>query len=636
MPVLEPIIPQQWWMQQFSYVENFVIKQKPAEDWFRKLEFSLVKRDWTSTDDAWVTEWEIVWHIKYENKIYVWDDLGKIYRYWNNGWNFQFDKIFDNTDDEYSLFTKNVNWTPVRQKAIRIPYLSWLSASWTVVTAPNTPWSTPYTLVTTEAIFSQDSVNKYVYVPVTDALDALQAGRFQFARITKYNSTTSVDLEFAFLGWELSVVAWNKIEVYDSIANNILFNNIRKTEEIDWVDITTTVCINDSDELSPEITYRSIYGDDILYLEWKVWTVNNWLSISASIPWLLEVVDSLSVLWDTRSRGTRNFQDSILAIEDYQKYIFVFFSDSISVIRQIAYDADSGETLYWFNQAISWMTLFSPTSLGKKSWALFIVNKDKQMGTISVNPISESTFTVEFSDQGYLMQDLFDENIIEWDLVFIASDNITTNIVVAKLTETIVYRYYPVYQRWLPQRYPFRINTWFQRFFGYDYYTTWGSLVRWKWDDDLWANIPQTLSIVWPQTEWQDGRLCYMQQIVLWVWFFNNPMDFDLELEMWTDRFIMVLDRTAWWTEYIKRQNIASWDWSLWTNILWYGNLWGSNIMRDSISKMSILWFKVWVWFAGYFKLTMRNKDNANINISLIEFQYVPWNPYLVPIKNSF
>ena len=319
MPVLEPIIPQQWWMQQFSFVENFVIKQKPAEEWFRKQEFSLVKRDWTGTNEDWVTDGEIVWHIKYENKIYVWDDLGKIYRYRNNGWNFQFDKVFDNPWDEYSLFTENVNWTTVRQKAIRIPYLSWLSASWTVVTAPNDPWSTPYTLVVSEAIFAQDSVNKYVYVPVTNAGWNLQDWRFQFARIIKYNSTTSVDLEFAFLGWGLSVVAWNKIEVYDTIANNILFNNIRKTEEIDWIDITTTVCLNDNDEDNPEITYRSIYWDDILYLEWKVWTVNNWLSISASIPWLLEVVDSLSVLWDTRSRGTRNFQDSILAIEDYQK-----------------------------------------------------------------------------------------------------------------------------------------------------------------------------------------------------------------------------------------------------------------------------------------------------------------------------
>lgn len=636
MPVLESIIPQQWWMQQFSFVENFVIKQKPAEEWFRKQEFSLVKRDWTSTNEDWITDGEIVWHIKYENKIYVWDDLGKIYRYRNNGWSFQFDKVFDNPWNEYSLFTENINWTIVRQKAIRIPYLSWLSASWTVVTAPNDPWSTPYTLVVSEEIFTQDSVNKYVYVPVTDSLWALQDWRFQFARIIKYNSTTSVDLEFAFLGWGLSVVAWNKIEVYDTIANNILFNNIRKTEEIDWIDITTTVCLNDNDEDNPEITYRSIYWDDILYLEWKVWTVNNWLSISASIPWLLEVVDSLSVLWDTRSRGTRNFQDSILAIEDYQKYILVFFSDSISVIRQIAYDADSGETLYWFNQAISWMTLFSATSLWKKSWALFIVNKDKQIGTISVNPISESSFTVEFSDQWYVMQDLFNDNIIEWDHVFIASDNITTNIVVAKLNQTIVYRYYPVYQRWLPQKYPFRINTWFQRFFWYDYYTTWTSLVRWEWEDDLWQDIPQTMSIVWPQTEWQDGRLCYMQQIVLWVWFFNNLVDFDLELEMWTDRFIMVLDRTVWGTEYVRWQNITSGDWSLWTNILWYNNLWWANIMRENISKMSILWFKVWVWFAWYFKLTMRNKGNANINISLIEFQYVPGNPYLVPIKNSF
>jgi len=636
MAVLEPIIPQQWWMQQFSYVENFIIDQKAPEDWFRKNKFTLVRRPWTETNDEWVTEWNVVWQAKFDNKIYVWDDLGKIYRYRNNWWNFQFDKIFDNPWDEYSLFTENVFGITVRQKAIKIPYLSWLSAEWTVVSAPNSSWTTPYTLVVSESIFSTASINKLVYVPTVDAIWTLQAWRHQFARIIKYNSATSVDLEFAFLWWELAVLAWNKIEVYDNITNTILFNNIRKTETIDWYDITTTVCINDLDEILPEITYRSIYWDDILYLWWKVWTVNNWISISTSISWVLEVIDPLSIIWDIKSIGTRNFQDSILAIEDYQKYILVFFSDSISVIRENAYDADSWETMYGFTQALSGMSIFCSTSLGKKNGSLFILNKDKQMWVLSVIPISESTFTLDFADQWYVMQDVFDENILEWDDVFISSDNISTNVIVSKLTETIVYKYYQVYQRWLPQRYQEKINTGMIRFYWYDYYAMWNQFCRGKWEYDLGEDIPQEFSIVWPQTEWMDWRLCYLQQIVMGVWFFNNPIDFDIELELWTDRLRMLVEKDASGTEYIKRQNLAAWDWSLWTNILGYKTLWWANIFRENISKMSILWFRVWRWFTGYFKATVRNKWNANINMSLIEFQYIQWNPYLVPIRNVF
>jgi hypothetical protein len=45
--------------------------------------------------------------------------------------------------------------------------------------------------------------------------------------------------------------------------------------------------------------------------------------------------------------------------------------------------------LYGYNNAISGMSLFSSTSLGKKQSTLFIVNKEKQVGTINVTAVSE-------------------------------------------------------------------------------------------------------------------------------------------------------------------------------------------------------------------------------------------------------
>ena len=156
------------------------------------------------------------------------------------------------------------------------------------------------------------------------------------------------------------------------------------------------------------------------------------------------------------------------------------------------------------------------------------------------------------------------------------------------------------------------------------------------WNDDLWDNISQELKITWPQTEWMDWRMCYMQQIVFRTWFFNKASDFDIILDMWNDRFKMIAQWEASSTEYIKRQNISSWDWSLWTSILWLWWIWWWSVLQDNISKMSVLWFKVWIWFTWYFKMTLSNKNNSDINLSLIEFQYIAWNPYMTPRKNTF
>jgi len=625
MVLLDTIVPRKWWNQLVSYLNNFVIKRKPVpNEWFRQDEFFVTKRLWTWTSDERVTDSDIVWHIVSWSNIYIWDEDCKVYRFNYTGGVYSFDKIYNNPDG----FILDVT---VKSKALELWYVSDLEATWVVNTYTTT---SPYTLVTAAATFTSDDINKYVYISHLNNSWNFSVWGWQFKRITKVNSTTSVDLDSAFV---IEPVAGDGIELYADINSVIVFNDIRKTvTDAGSIEQDFWLTLYDNGTSVADWYERNMIWDDILLYDSKLWTVEWGRTIWASYILNYEIIDSTSVIWNNSSGGRLQTFEDIIAIDEYQKFMMIYSTNSISLIRPIA--NTEGTTLYGYSKGLSGMTLYWPYSMTKKEGVPFIATNTKQIGIIEIKNNNEWVYDIYFNNQWYFIQDLLDSRIELDDTLRLFSDNETVNLMINKQWEdkTYLFRYYQHHQRWLPQEYNSSITSVFSKFLGDSYYTIWNKLCIAQGEDDLWDDIDQTFTIIWPQKEEATGRLCYLQQVVLMVGYYKNLLDFDVTIELWWDKFKLVVDKTTEGTLYTKRQNLASADWTLGTNILWYSILWGENVLDEWISKIAMLWIKVWKWFAWYYKVTLTNKDNSNINLGMIEPQYIAGNPYLVPIKNVF
>lgn len=623
MPILDTIVPTKGQNSDISYIENFIAKNKPVpETWFRWDTFFLVKRKWTSSDPSWTTEWNIVQQYQTGNNIYIRDDLCNIYRFNFSAWVYSFTKIFDNNWE----YTYN---SSVKSKAVEVPYVNGL-VSTAVVTSM---WTvSPYALEVWSSIFSNADVNRYVYVNYVNNSWAYSTHWGQFIRIQSYVSWTKVNLEKGFV---IPLSAWDVIEVYESIDNIVVFNGIQKTVATNTLPITWSLCLFDNGTNAADAYFRTIIGDDILFFDGVLWTVTSGgYSLYPSITSQYEIPDPVATIGIWSSMWARDFSDKIISIEEHQKLIIVFLQNSMSLVRPISSDETS--TIYWYSNWLSGVTLYDKYCFTRKAWVPFILNQSKQIWSLTIAAVNEGTYNISFNDQWYSIQDVLDWNIVDWDSVRLFSDNETVNVLVNKniWSNTYIYRYYTALQWRLPQKYSKSISTGMVDYKWRSYYCIDKNLCYALWSDDLGDDVTQQLTVVWPKDVTNMLRLWFIQQFVFLVWYYDNPLDFDISLDLGWDKFKISYTKDTSWTIFTQRQNLAQSDGTLGSTILWYWLVWGESVIEQKLTKMAVLSFKVWKWFSWYYSLTIQNKPWKNINLWAVETQWLSGNPYQVPLKN--
>lgn len=613
----DTIIPSVWFNAKFSEIENFDISQRPYEFWFRKDEFFLIKREWIYTNETtwgtplWRCEWNIVWWVLYNDTIYVYDDLKKVYKFYNNWGAYALLKIYNNTDT-LSLYTTDINWQTVKQKAYILPYISWLEKTFTVdwINTTNNDWSWNVVLSVNEAnTFASWDVWKCIYIKTSTL------AQFQIRQISQYVTATKVYLSEMFYQVPAN---WDTWELYTEIYDMVVFNNLRKTVE-------TVLCIDTKSAHTSSLRYLA--GNDSALFEWRLWLLNQyWTSIWGSLAtWEYEILDPLAVIWTSKD----NKWESIKHIEVFQRYILCFYNNNISAIWKLWNDTN-GDPIFTITNILSWVSTFWVYSFIVKDWTPYFFANNKKIYTLWITAVSEWVLQWTLQDQWNVIQEGL--NLIEsTDEVRLYSDEKWLWIIIKWTSGTRIFKYYSNYQWWLLHTYTVLFSTNIFKINWKEYFWIWKDICWYWWAEDLWNAINQKLVVTWPTQEyWSIFKLL---QIKLLLWYYTNLTDFDCTLELWQEPFKMIITKNATWMDYVTWNNQAATDTTLWSNVLWYLILGWENPSEANLSKIWLVWLRIWKWWI-YYKITLTNKDNKNLNIWMIDVQYVPQNPYLVPVRN--
>jgi len=621
--IVDTFIPTVWFNSVFSYLKNFEISLSPIEEWFKWTKFFFIKRPWfwtkknTQDQYVWELEWNYIWHYVYQDTWYVRDDLWKVYKFYKDTTNnYVLEKIYDNTD-WLEIYEKDTYWNYVQQRALTVNYLTEKLWSYTVQSANNFAWSWDVVeLVVNEAwSFTSADIWKYLYFPYQASAD----WRFMFRQIVEVVDDRTVHLNEQLYTDPATInISWQPIEKYDRLDEVIVFNNLKEptTRQVLTYEITTW-----------NFELRMLWWKDIAIYDWRYWNVTEdgssvWWSV---LTWEYEILDPDTAFWNViEKRGER-----ILSIYPYRNYLLIFYKTTIAVIRQIWKDSNWIPIYNW--NTILWETwIFSPESYFIKEWNLYVFTIWKKICSLEIKPQSTNIIEWVLQSQADIIQHkLNDINYTQrvkmfWYDVWIwllVSDEYWTYI--WKYTFEYKWRYYNESKKTLKSYYSWIYWDWM------NWCERW-VVLKW-WETDLWEDIEQEVQIVWPQQTYWDAFTILQLKILLW--YYDNVMDFEVELDLWHEKFITNIYDTSQWINFVQRQNIATWDWSLSTVPMSYNLYWWVNTLKNKINKIWLMSLRVWKSWV-YYKFTLRNRNNKNINFWYLWVQYKQGNPLVAPIMN--
>lgn len=616
--LVDSFIPIVWFNSVFSYLKNFEVKQSPIEEGTKSDKFFFTKRDWFYSEKTntgiykWELEWNFVGKEVFNDIAYIRDDLWKVYSYEKdtNGL-YVLTKIYDNPVWLW-VYTKDTKWNLVPQRCKKIQYITWFKKSWTVLSSTNFWWGgTDVELIVNEPnTFDISDVGSYIYIPYSASSDF----RFQIRVIIDVVNDTTVHLSEQFYN---EPTVWTPWETYDTIWDVIVFNNLKYTND----QVLTYDVENNAFHL------RSLWWKDIAVYDGRYWSLTlEWTAVGWSVlTWEYEIIDPTTVRWN--NVGSR--WEKILSIESYKTYLLLFYKTSIAVVRQIWQDSSSNP-IYNYNEILWWVGLFSANSYVIKEWWLYIFTQDKTFNWLDIKPQSTNIIEGILSPQWSIIQKQLN-SITSSDYVECFSYDVGVGVYASNDFWTKFFKYTLEYKgRYYHESYK-KINNYYKKLYSdnvlwYDKYVC----LEW-WNVDFDANIDQEVQIKWPwQTYWDAFTIL---QIKFLLWFYNDEMDFELELDLWWEKFIWYVYDDAKWISYIRWQNIASANGALSQVPLQYMVLWWINSIKENIWRIWLIWLRVWKSWV-YYKLTVKNKDNKHFNFGSIMVQYKQWNPLVVPIKN--
>jgi len=620
--IAENFIAQQWFNSLFSELDNFELVQNPIEDWFLSNTATAKKRLWLFTDQwtwwayNWQTDWEIMWKKIIWWLAYFWDDQCKVYKFEKAGNSFSLTKIYDNPDG-LVLKTEDLYWNKIKQKAISISYVSTVLWSWTAddLLSTNDDWNWNVRLVVNEAgTFSAASVWQYIYM----TNQASDSAKYQIRQIVEYIDDKTVFLSEMFYADPTTRDSNEPWETYESIDTNIVFNNLRTADNL-----VLTIDNNDN------AYFRNLWWNDIEIFEWRFRYINSyWSAVWWSMAtWEYEILDPSTILWSSADWRWQKMNSLVLT----KSYLLVNQETSMSVVWQIA--ATSASTaIYNLNSIINWDSALTPESIHYKWW-LYYLWKDRLFQWWDIVAVSTNMIYWETKNQWMVIQKYLNQ-IEDWSFVRTYDYGRWPIIQYVQGWRTTMLVYDQIYQGRLVRKYNMEIYDMFETFYWETIIWVWDKVCLRKWNSDLWQDIHVKCVVTWSKTNFVDS-LFSLKKIKMSLWYYENVVKFKMKLDLWWSVFETKVEKDANWVEYLTWQNMAASNSSMWWIPLWFWNVWWGNWLSSFINKVWLIWIPIWkkCW---YYKLTLENIDNFDLNIVSITMLLEWWNIYVTPSANVF
>lgn len=617
----EDFIAQKWFNSIFSEIENYELVQNPTEEGFLWNTATYKKRDGLFTDQwqwweyNWSTDSDIQWKVIKWWIAFFWDYDCNVYRFEKSSDSYEMTKVYDASTDVV-LKDKDMYGNNIKQKAIVVPYLCDFVNWWTAdsVLSTNDDWNGNVKLVVQEsAIFSSDSVWQYIYF----TNDASDKARYQIRQIVEFIDDQTVFLNEQFYAEPSTRDTNEKWETYETIDDVSVFNNIRNSKNL-------VLCLSLK---SNEAHFRNLWGNDIEIFEWRFWYINGyWSSVWWSFwTWEYELLDPTTVLWSSIDSRWQKMNSLVLT----KNYLLVNQETSISVVWQIA-ATDQQAPIYNLNSIINWDSAFWYDSIHYKWW-LYYIWKDRLLEWWDIVAVSTNLIYWETKNQWIIIQKYLNEILPDtyvrtydygrWIIIQYVKDWKTTMLV-----------YDSIYEWWLPWKYNMEIYDKFDFFYWDLVIWVWNKICLKKWNNDLWENISVKCVVTWSKNF--INSLFSVKKIKLSLWYYENVVNFKIRLDLWYSVFEWKIEKDANWIDYLVRQNMIWWINTLWWTPLWIWILWWW-VPSVNISKIWLIWIPIWKK-CSYYKLTLENIDNYDLNIVWISVMTEWGNPYITPHINVF
>lgn len=613
----EDFIATKWFNSIFSELRNFELVQNPTEDGFMSDTATLKKREWLYTEQwvGWVynrqTDDVIRWKIVVWGVAFVWDDSCNVYRFEKDNNSYVLSKVYDNPGNESTI-------KEIRQKAIKIPYLSKYVSSWTAdkVLSTNDDWNWDTKLVVNEdGTFTADSVGQYIYF--TNSASAQARG--QIRQIMEYIDWKTVLLSTMFywdpIDWEVDE-AW---ETYETIDEVIVFNNIRNSN---W--LVLCVWVHDN-----EAHFRNLGGLDIEIFEWRYRYINSyWTSLGWSVAsWEFEILDPDTIRGASLDARWQKMESLVLT----KNYLLVNQENSMSVVWQIAATEDESP-VFNLNTILTGDSAWGVDSLYYEWW-LYYLWKNGVFKWWDIVAVSSNIIYWETKNQWFVISRFLKEiNDKTFVRLYDYGDGSIIQYINGWKTTMLVYN--SLYEWRIPATYNMEIYDKFEQFF-WDLLICVGDKVciRW-WNNDLWEDIKVRVVV-----SWSDGyinSLFSLKKIKLSLGYYDNVVKFKMRLDLWGSVFESKVEKDANGVEYLVRHNVVGSNQGLWYipfGFWAFGGQW--TLGQPNIARVGLVWIPIWRK-CSYYTLALENIDNYDLNIVWISVLTEGWAPYITPSNNVF
>lgn len=640
----EDFIPQKWFNSIFSELNNYELSQYPTEkNWFFSETATAKKREglYTEKDTDWnynrKTAWNIKWKIIVWWVMFIWDDKCHVYRFEKDvNEDYVLTEVYNNPTTESVLFTKDRYNRRVKQRALCISYLNKIDKTFTVDknASTNDDWNWNTIIAANEAwtftdwsvLWEENMLSYYIYFPSNSSSQVRWQIR-QIVQIPSWENWKQAYLPQMFYSEPTDWLVDEPCEVYKWIEDVIIFNNIRKWS-VDWP--VLTIWVSDW-----EVHFRDMGWIDIEMFEWRLWMINSYAtSVWGSLAtWEYEILDPATVRGSsTDSRWQK--MDSLVLIKNY---LLINMENSMSVIWKMAVWDNEVDPIYNINSIINGESAITPDAIFFKSW-LYFVNVDRMFEWGDVVAVSSNMIYWETTNQWEVIQPQL--NSIEyWDYVrayWIWRMKIIQHAKSPTHTQMLVYD--DLYEWWMVWEYE---NLWiedrFDRFYDERVIGVWDKLCFKRWDNDLWQPISCKITVVWSKN--YINSIFSLKKIKIWLWYYSNVQKFKLSLDLWYSVFEWHIRKDSEWTKYIMWNNIAAeqWEW-LWASPLWIPTYWWwdeDTWLESYIWQIWLLWVPIGKK-CTYYKLTLENIENSDVNITGISVLTEGWNTYITPANNIF
>ena len=593
--LFDKYVPQEGFNTIFSDVKNCEIVSRPSEAGFDHQLFFLKKRYWLETDWTDLTlSWTIIWTTKFNNKWYLYTTAGNVYS-------------FDGNTLSLISAWLTIDTTNYDENVIQVSYV-WggrypnTSTEYTVSSYNSTTWVITFSETTLTTSF----VGKYMYI------SSWGTGKYQQKYISACPANNQLTPSTVF---QIAPVAWDKVQIYNSMEQQIMFPQIRKwTSDSDKTFVYTL-------DIYGNVYYRYFPEKRML----KNWD-NRVVQLISNKTWL---VFSSNADYEIPILTTVTFGNSrAINMDVYGWYLIVFFDNKVWLIKKDIIDSSTWTFAYLYQDLLD-VGLYSRNSYLIQWGNLYIFGSDKRLYAVDISSVTLWDIIGKLDDQWQILINYF--NDFDWGDVRLLYDDWIIKVIYRSTTsKTSIYKYYPWTKSRIVDNYPFNNNFHWSIFKSWsDKFTIKDNIIcRFAWNTDMWTPIDQRIKLYWPVQWMFDQFTLILTKIRLWYagrkiwwrinltvgWLRKNEYSWDIEsIDVVNEiNSAVEADGTVW-------SNIIGEFMAWWENE--YYNAWYFSEMLDISFRIGKRW--------TYFTIELVNDTEKDLTLWAI-ITYYNWDNPLV------